>query len=61
MRGNVNQHIRNTHSGLPIDVIDHNLQQRTFVKAYDYSGIGGSGVEEVHDASKMVTDTAVSS
>ena len=51
MRGNVNQHIRNTHKGQPVIVVDTQSKQRRHVKDYDYAQLTGEGIEEVKDAS----------
>ena len=51
MRGNVNQHIRNTHKGQQILVIDLKREERKHVKDYDYANMTGSEIKEVRDAS----------
>jgi len=49
LRGNCNQHIRKSHSGMPLVVIDRLALQRRAVKDYDYAGIAGDNVEEQHN------------
>ena len=46
LRGNCNQHVRKSHPGLPVIVIDHLATQRRTVKDYDYASITGANIEE---------------
>jgi len=46
LRGNCNQHIRKSHPGMPICVVDRLATQRRNVKDYDYAGIAGDNIKE---------------
>ena len=46
LRGNCNQHIRKSHPGMPVCVVDRLATQRRNVKDYDYAGIVGDNIRE---------------
>ena len=46
LRGNCNQHIRKSHPGMPVYVVDRLATQRRSVKDYDYAGIVGDNIKE---------------